>query len=162
MTHYAPYIPCYSVASCRSCVSEVQSFNDKETVLSNKIANALEKYEPQNLTITTSMLKTVVVLDFLGQLSHLSSHCLANRDLSSDGNPSEAAKSLFSFLRWAELQPNATKVFVAPIISADNSDKISPSGVECADNKSKYDLFFGLSDRLFRATSGASVHIIIE
>lgn len=160
MTHYAPYIPCYAVASCHSDASSVAGFNAREedTSCSHKVSTALEKYCQKTVSISLADLKTVVIIDFLGQLSHYSPYCLAYRDLSVSGDATAAAKELFSSLRWAELQPNATQVFVAPIVSPSS---LSSASATHAENSLKYDLFYGLSDRIFRATSGVSVDLLI-
>lgn len=196
LTHYAPYIPCYAVASCVSNISTIADFNTIENhsqpqlSSSLQISVALEKYVQQTIHLTVDTLRSIVILDFLGQLSHYSAHCLAYRDLSASGDATAAARSLFAALRWAELQPHATRVLMAPIISSsvgvsvnDNTDKeytttstnstngstifnedkfLHKNNFKNKNNSIHYDLFFGLSDRIFRATSGASVQVVIE
>lgn len=149
------------------------------------------------MPLTLDALRSAVILDFLGQLAHYSTHCLAYRDLSVSGDATAAARGLFAALRWAELQPHATRVLMAPIISSSappgkeeedgttststststsndrskNDKELLESTVFNEDtfmNKSnikidkQYDLFFGLSDRIFRATSGASVQVVLS
>jgi len=164
LTHYAPYIPCYAVASCRSNSSVLHNFNNEESSQSLKITAALERYNNRTLNISMDDLKSVVILDFLGQLVEYSPHCLAYRDLSSTGDASDAARKLFASLRWAELQENANQVYVAPIISPPGAsfEECDGNGGGVAVSESKYDLFLGLSDRIFRATSGASISIVME
>ena len=110
------------------------------------------------LRITPERLQNVVVLDYGGQLAHYSTHCAAYRDLSIGFDSAEAARVLFSSLRWAETQPHATHVFIAPIIPS--SDK--RSSIDEESDMSRGELFFGLSDRIFRATSGESIEVILE
>ena len=132
---------------------------------SEKTSLALEKYDQRTINISAQELKSVVVLDFLGQLSHFSTHCLAYRDLSSRGDATEAARGLFSSLRWAELQPGAVQVFVAPVITTlDVNEEVDSTSwsEEALANKENYDLFFGLSDRIFRATSGVAMQVVLE
>jgi hypothetical protein len=147
-------------------MNSVPSFNNAEPSDSGKITAALEKYDQRTLHLSLEALKSVVILDFLGQLAQYSSLCLAYRDLSSTGDATDAAKVLFSSLRWAELQPLASQVLIAPIITASVVDKEASDASVFNENKMmnkmKYDLFFGLSDRIFRATSGASVQVMID
>ena len=89
--------------------------------------------------------QTVVGIDFNGSLSKLTTSFLDYRDLSSQGNASEAARNLFEFLRWAENVEGVKTVFIAPVDSALEQD-LGP----------------GLFDRILRATSGKTVHALIS
>lgn len=164
------------MASCTSNSSALAGFNTSESdsESSRLITLALDKYHQRPLHLSVEALQSAVILDFLGQLVHYSSHCLAYRDLSTKGDATAAARGLFAALRWAELQPQATLVLIAPIISPSSVFTSSNSSSDAHEDPAPdpavslqktcmdYDLFFGLSDRIFRSTSGASVHLVID
>ena len=133
ITHYAPDIPCFKVGTIKYEIdkSNIDHFNDNDSIMISY---------PEKL-----FKQTVVGIDFNGSLSKLTTSVLDYRDLSSQGNASEAARNLFEFLRWAENVEGVKTVFIAPVDSALEQD-LGP----------------GLFDRILRATSGKTVHALIS
>ena len=155
-----------------SCISELEvlrGFNDTNINNINKsdtIVSALERYKHHVMKVSITEFNNAVILDFGGQLAHYSSQCLAYRDLSPTKNSVDAARVLFSSLRWAELQLGASRVFIAPIIIDSVQDSAcrqdSHNQIDGTSNESDCSLFYGLSDRIFRATSGVSIQLVVE
>eukprot|EP01041_Mallomonas_annulata_P013221 gene13221-27968_t len=139
ITHYAPDVPCVQVISLFVVEVEVDAAEPITTTASNGAV----------LQLSPSDLVTTVVVDFNGRLSALADAALAYRDLSVSGSVSEAARAIFDTLRWSEVQQGATRVFVSKVIDIGGSTDGDDDG----------DLAAGVSDRIFRAASGASVII---
>jgi tRNA threonylcarbamoyl adenosine modification protein (Sua5/YciO/YrdC/YwlC family) len=117
--HYSPDIPSF-ILSESSC---------------NEVSVAL----PEELKI----LSKTVIIDFGGKLLKWKDACLAYRELSETGDSSQATKSLFDTLRWAERVADAEQI-IFPEISE------SKTGKEDA-------LVLALKDRLTRAASGVII-----
>lgn len=156
LTHYAPDIPCYAIASIKSVKDGLSGFSLSQSAL-------LDSYCMSNLEFTSHMLMKVILLDFGNQLQAFSSLCLAYKDLSACGSAREAAKNLFSSLRWAETQPNVTHIFIAPITQSKQRENLKYSSLSEEENEKgdNFDVYLGLTDRIFRACSGKSVELEI-
>eukprot|EP01039_Chlorochromonas_danica_P005922 gene5922-6520_t len=145
ITHYAPDVPCYLVQSL---------YLNKDVEVSSP------SYEPLlgRLTLSVDLLAAgVVMLDFGGRFSSLGSNFLAYRDLSPSHNYLEAAQNLFDSLRWTEQIIGVRVVLIANTLD----DKIAlPPSTENGD-QSALDLCHGLADRIFRATSGRNVDLVV-
>lgn len=115
ITHYAPNLPCYVAQE----LTPENGINSK--------------------TLEESEISQTIVLDFQGKLHSLSNKALGYKDLSETGSCKEAAKRIFDYLRWAELQEGAHNVLIAQAeeLSDDNEDFIAS----------------GLRDRILRASS---------
>ena len=169
VTHYAPYIPCYVLASATS--SETGSISDVcvyPASMQLPGGGGMERYTRKSMAISRrDLLSGAVVIDFGGQLSWLADKCLAYRDMSASGSTVGAAKVIFSVLRWAEIQQGASIVLIAPVIATSSA----PDEDRCRDNMSDmnvesrnriFDPSLGLADRIFRSASGVAVDIVIE
>eukprot|EP00602_Paraphysomonas_sp_CaronLab_P013154 CAMPEP_0185041296 /NCGR_PEP_ID=MMETSP1103-20130426/40370_1 /TAXON_ID=36769 /ORGANISM="Paraphysomonas bandaiensis, Strain Caron Lab Isolate" /LENGTH=436 /DNA_ID=CAMNT_0027580949 /DNA_START=37 /DNA_END=1347 /DNA_ORIENTATION=- len=173
LTHYAPDVPCYVLASAviSPDVSTYEHLSYPPPESEEAVREQMQRYTQSSLLLSSAQMKSdVVVIDFQGQLRALASGCLAYRDLSPSGNMTEAARGLFAALRWSELVPQAGKVILAPIVTC--ADK---SGMEPVDrsvgsldaqsspslNKS-YDPELGLADRILRAASGVAIELVIN
>lgn len=98
--------------------------------------------------ISADELKRTVLIDFAGQLSELKHLVGFYRDLSSSGDPREAAFSLFDALRWAETfgeQVNRLWIFDPRSIVRRNDE-----------------LLLALQDRIVRSASGRSAVVEIK
>ena len=115
--HYSPDIPSFmlSKASCE----------DSSAAL------------PEELKI----LSKTVIIDFRGKLQKWKKACIAYRELSEDGDSSQATKILFDTLRWAERVRDADQI-IFPEISEEDNDGA---------------LVLALMDRLSRAASGVVI-----
>mmetsp|Transcript_778 Transcript_778/g.2172 ORF Transcript_778/g.2172 Transcript_778/m.2172 type:complete len:590 (+) Transcript_778:106-1875(+) len=106
----------------------------------------------------TAFLSQAVVIDFAGRLGALKDYALAYRDLSSEGDSSEAASKVFDALRWAEDVQGAERVYFPEIVVSQSAsdtarsedDKTVPVGEEDA-------LTLAVKDRLTRAASGVVI-----
>lgn len=146
ITHYAPDVPCYLVQSL--------SLNNDADV--NKTQPSYE-HLLSRLTLSVDLLSAgVVMLDFGGRFSSLHSNFLAYRDLSPSHNYLEAAQNLFDSLRWTEQIIGVRVVLIANTLD----NKTALPSIEKED-QSALDLSHGLADRIFRATSGRSVDLIV-
>lgn len=92
-----------------------------------------------------SLLKDAVVIDVGRRLASWESHCLAYRDLSASGDSSEAARSVFDTLRWAEQVQDASRIFF-PELPAETQDA----------------LLLAVKDRLTRAASGVVIQALSD
>ena len=120
ITHYAPDVPCF---------------------LHTSIAPGVET----RVMIPEDAMKSLVVIDFGGQLVHIKDACRSYTDLAPTGVAEEGARNLFSALRKAENVSGADMVLVASVSVA-----------------AEQPLGLGLADRIMRATSGRSLHLRIE
>jgi len=160
ITHYAPDVPCSIVA--------VLSTKEGSTLTNPSSPSVL----PTTLFLTKDELRSVVIIDFAGQMSQISTFCLAYRDLSSSGCSAEGARNLFEALRWAELISGATKIFLPRLFSAPYADESVVDSVPAAmsavlsssltPNSETGDMILGLADRIFRAASGVIIHLVID
>ena len=163
VTHYAPDVPCLMVQS----VSSTTSKGGKGVVEPSKPRPCNEIVQEGRLHLTESaLLQHVVVLDFGGCLRrHLpGGPFLAYKDLSPTGSHVEAARGLFAALRWAELQPGASYILTARPAGSGGGPATNPGGgpatnPACAES---VEMLAALEDRLFRATSGKIVDVVIE
>lgn len=179
VTHYAPDVPCFIVESLHDSTTITHEGIEGETVVIEKLQISSQE-----------LLQQCVVIDFGQALIALQDTSLAYCDLSIHRNPAEAARNLFSSLRWAEAVPGATKVLVCTIrrgIGGANSSSScggrsggssSSSGDSGSGSSSVFraeagsregtaavegdgDMSMGVADRVFRAASGKSVHLQI-
>lgn len=155
ITHYAPDVPCFIVASLVIGEPSV-SCTPSSSTADNKL--------PITSTMTQSELRSVVIIDFAGQMNQLSSSCLAYRDLSATGCSVEGARNLFETLRWAELVPGANKIllpYISPALSGGGPEETHVSEDITDAAVAKADLILGLTDRIFRAASGVSINLTL-
>eukprot|EP01038_Epipyxis_sp_PR26KG_P009281 gene9281-12504_t len=132
ITHYSPDVPCFIVHDV------------------NKV-NILDKSYKSEDIILNSELYNCVIIDFHGILSKFSAMSLAYRDLSPDGNTSEAARLLFDTLRWSEKVCNASKILIVDVsLACNHVHNNEYKNINDIDN----DISLGLADRIFRAASG--------
>ncbi|GMH71497.1 hypothetical protein TL16_g05665 [Triparma laevis f. inornata] len=132
LTHYAPDgMECYLVRP------------------SNLASDSLDSVNSNQRLDTIGALQTgAVVIDFAGELAkrgldedHPSGLVLDYKDLSPRGDPKEAAKNLFAYLRWSEeYQGRVGRVLLADIAT------ICPT--------TESDFVAGVADRMFRSASG--------
>ena len=101
-------------------------------VTSSEIVNA----SPLEVTLADC-----AIVDFAGSMSSFRDQCLGYRDLSVQGNVSEAAAAAFSTLRWTETVAGAKQVLIA-------NAKLG---------RMDHEHTLALQDRLFRASSGTKV-----
>lgn len=93
------------------------------------------------------VLKTDIVIDFGGILSHWKAHAVAYRDLSVSGNSDEAAQTVFETLRWAEVVQGGSRILFPDLdASTDGADA----------------LVLAIKDRLTRAASGVTIDSLVE
>mmetsp|Transcript_10424 Transcript_10424/g.18874 ORF Transcript_10424/g.18874 Transcript_10424/m.18874 type:complete len:529 (-) Transcript_10424:83-1669(-) len=132
LTHYAPDgMECYLVRPSGLNL-DADSLDDVNT--------------NQRLDSVTALQTGAVVIDFAGELAkkgldedHPSGLVLDYKDLSPRGDPKEAAKNLFAYLRWSEqYQGRVGRVLLADIATI------------CRTN----DFVGGVADRMFRSASG--------
>ena len=106
-----------------------------------------------NIEIFSQPLSSCVVVDFAGHLAMLESQVLNYRDLSKDGDVSEAAHNLFDTLRWTEGVEGAKHVLLVDVRQVDES---SGGTTETLQN---HEHLPAVADRMFRAASGRCVLI---
>lgn len=117
--HYSPDIPSY--------------------ILSFSRYQALSDISPEDKLF----LSESVLIDFRGKLQAWKGHALAYRELSESGDSSEATKSVFETLRWAERVEGAKHILFPEIME---------------NEPGKHDaLTLALKDRLTRAASGVVI-----
>jgi L-threonylcarbamoyladenylate synthase len=151
VTHYAPDVPCYII---KSLISSGQS--------SSSSSSKSDRISGISMTLSKSiLLNDVVLIDYGGKYSSLSSKVLAYRDLSSQSDSSEAARSLFDTLRWAECVEGAKIVLIAAIEEQPLSNAESRQLQQHVEDNDM-DLSLGVADRIFRAASGLFVNLQIE
>jgi L-threonylcarbamoyladenylate synthase len=114
--HYSPDIPSFIISQSRS-ESDVRLDVDEIEFLSK-----------------------CVIIDFGGKLQPWREHAIAYRDLSDTGDSSQATKSVFEALRWAERVQGADRIIFPEI------NKNDPKSADA--------LALALKDRLTRAASG--------
>lgn len=115
--HYAPDIPSFMLSKA-SCEDTSEALPEELNILS----------------------KTVII-DFRGKLLKWKKTCIAYRELSEDGDSSQATKVLFDTLRWAERVRDAEQIIFPEICEDDNDGA----------------LVLALMDRLTRAASGVVI-----
>ncbi|GAX25287.1 hypothetical protein FisN_5Lh370 [Fistulifera solaris] len=103
------------------------------------LSPACVKSEPR-----VEFLSQAVVIDYGGKLIHWKDHCLAYRDLTTDGASSAAAQTVFDTLRWAEQVPSAGYVVFPEL--PDSGDALE----------------LAVKDRLTRAASGVIINALEE
>lgn len=167
ITHYAPDNAVCIIPEVVD-VSRLSLEVDTCTPISADMRSDLLSWE-----MSTSDLKSAVVLDFGGQWRNLLEKCfrcnvdssntsiLAYRDFSRSGSCKEAARSLFDVLRWAESVPGVKYVILAPIlkhlrIQLNSTTSCGVDGTMAADVDGIRE---GVQDRLFRSASGRVVSL---
>eukprot|EP00339_Tiarina_fusa_P018110 CAMPEP_0117015794 /NCGR_PEP_ID=MMETSP0472-20121206/12545_1 /TAXON_ID=693140 ORGANISM="Tiarina fusus, Strain LIS" /NCGR_SAMPLE_ID=MMETSP0472 /ASSEMBLY_ACC=CAM_ASM_000603 /LENGTH=383 /DNA_ID=CAMNT_0004719661 /DNA_START=291 /DNA_END=1442 /DNA_ORIENTATION=+ len=116
--HYSPDIPSF--------------------ILSQSLCESSIGLSPEDITA----LSKCIIVDFGAKLQAWREHAVAYRDLSATGDSSQATKSVFETLRWAERVEGADRI-IFPEIS--ENDKTADS------------LALALKDRLTRAASGVVI-----
>jgi L-threonylcarbamoyladenylate synthase len=177
ITHYAPYVPCFVLASAQinlsaPGVTDSLSAGDIGSVPvafpsgaaeQSAVQAGLVRYARTSKTLTSrDMANGAVIIDFAGQLQWLADKCLAYRDLSASGSCVAAAKEVFSALRWAEVQPGAAIVIIAPIVTPlALTDANEDEAYEVTSRNKKFDPSLGLADRIFRSASAVALELVI-
>ncbi|CAE7462345.1 sua5 [Symbiodinium microadriaticum] len=171
VTHYAPYIPCFVLtSSAYHPVSASDSFVYPSSPQQEcNVSAAAEQYSQLSKTLSRNDLATgAVVIDFGGQLNWFVDKCLAYRELSLSGSTVDAAKDIFSVLRWAEVQEGATIVLIAPIIGMEVPVPVEGTAlgreftpIYLESRNRIFDPSLGLADRIFRSASGVSLDLKI-
>jgi tRNA threonylcarbamoyl adenosine modification protein (Sua5/YciO/YrdC/YwlC family) len=133
ITHYAPNNPCWMVTSIGPALSHGDGVVENREVNSDDLASA-------------------VVVDFGGALFSLKGRVLAYLDLSQERDSVEAARQLFSALRWTESFEQAKLVLLADVSLHDTAP-------DTRDDLGR--MLPGLADRMNRAASGIKVNLII-
>ena len=167
VTHYAPDVPCALVNSTTRGASKAAP--DKDCSSSS---SGIDDTGKSVLALSVSAFRdSAVVLDFQGTLMRAVSALrgddaapfLAYWDLAPSGDYAEAARSLFAALRWAEIQPGAQHILIAATTAAtpnlSHQDKNGCIGKAAGDGDA---LKAGFEDRVFRATSGNNVELVVE
>jgi tRNA threonylcarbamoyl adenosine modification protein (Sua5/YciO/YrdC/YwlC family) len=169
VTHYAPDVPCALVHSTTRGASKAASDTDSSSSIS---ISGVDDVGKNVLALSVSAFRdSAVVLDFQGTLMRAVSALrgddgapfLAYWDLSPSGDYAEAARSLFAALRWAEIQPGAQHILIAATTAANpnlsQQDKNGCIGKAAREGDA---LKAGFEDRVFRATSGNNVELVVE
>ena len=165
ITHYAPDIPCVIATSLT-----MMKKDDTDSCSTYNISYSLDVSDNSNtLDAHKENLEKFVMVDMGGAYKRFSHMFLAYRDLSITGDAKEAARNLFSSLRWAESILNADLILL-PHIRCQSIDSLyvkdksllNEAGIQL-DNvgniTSQCDLSPGLADRIFRAASGKFMHV---
>ena len=156
ITHYAPDVPCIVVKSVHS-----QSNSDYESEFIYKEDDSLEmSFEELHqhtviLDFNCSFINSLVTIGYGADEPFL-----AYWDLSSRGDYAEAARNLFAALRWAEIQHSARHILISTISPTNTVPPEKPTTSDIGETPGS-DLKDGFEDRVFRATSGISVHLKI-
>lgn len=143
VTHYAPDIDTWLLRKQEVSVLMDAEGKPQKAVLKREKDGLEEGEESGENDETEVELATCVVLDFGGELKVLEPHVLGYLELSKEGDAAEAARSLFSGLRWTETT-TAQHVLI--------QDASHASGALAA----------SVADRMFRAASGkvaANLHV---
>jgi L-threonylcarbamoyladenylate synthase len=148
VTHYAPDVPCYIIRSL-ICSDQSSSSNSGSS-------SGIDMMLTEDV-----LLNDVVLIDYGGKYSSLSSRVLAYRDLSSQNDSSEAARSLFDTLRWAECVDGA-KIVLITAVDEQQLSEIESHQLQRYTNDIDMDLSLGVADRIFRAASGLFVNVQIQ
>jgi len=119
--HYSPNVPSFLLS--QKCIGTLAELSGKHR----------------------QVLSRAVVIDYGQQLAATEQVALDYRDLSTCGDSSEAAKSVFETLRWAELV-EGSRVIVFPDLQPSSSDALA----------------LAVKDRLTRAASGNTVDELTE
>ena len=93
---------------------------------------------------------SIACIDYNGQLAAMGGVFHHYQDLSSTGDPQEAAQGLYAALRYAESGVGASRLFVPDV--RDSS----------AASDSKREMEGSIADRLFRSASGVSVRVLFS
>jgi len=165
ITHYAPDIPCIIATSLTMIkTDDIDSCSTYNISYSLDVSNSSNK-----LNAHKENLEKFVMVDMGGSFKSFSHMFLAYRDLSITGDTKEAARNLFSSLRWAESIQN-TDLILLPHIRCQSIDSLyvndksllQEAGIQ-DDNvghiSSQCDLSPGLADRILRAASGKFMHV---
>ncbi|GBG27366.1 T6A37 threonylcarbamoyladenosine biosynthesis protein RimN [Hondaea fermentalgiana] len=129
ITHYAPDVDTWLLEKSDAALSETEVSGQS----SLRLERACDAENDASAQVVN--LASCVVLDFGGALQPLQSSVLAYRELSQSGDAAEAARELFSALRWTE-STEAKHVLV--------QDASHAKGALAA----------SVADRMFRAASG--------
>lgn len=155
LTHYSPDLPSYLLAPSSAAAPP------------SATAPLPSAAAPSPPPPDAYALASVVVLDFGGRLAHLRSAALAYRDLSPGANACEGAVAVFDALRWAEAEAaNGARCVLLPDLLAPTGgasdgpgdDDASPTPRAAAPLLDEHAPALG--DRLFRAASGKTAHLV--
>ena len=117
------------------------------------VSTSLVHNTDTTVEVCPAPLSSCVVIDFGGHLAHLETQVLGYRDLSKNGDVSEAAHQLFDTLRWTEGVEGAVHVLLTDVRIVE---------AERAPNKLlNYEHLEAVADRMFRAASGRCVKLEI-
>jgi L-threonylcarbamoyladenylate synthase len=137
VTHYAPDVPCFLLQQLTTSSNLSEQVEESRNIA-------------EDLCITPEQLKEkVVLIDFHQQYHIYADQVLAYRDLASTGDMRDAARELFTTLRWSEQIAGAEYVLIAPVLSSETIPE------------NEYGLALGVADRIFRAASGMKKSVII-